>query len=174
VRALAAGVPYDEIGQTTLLEIERRWRAKELEISMYARPHVELAMLNVSARSLGEAEEPNDESDPAKAKEDAEKHARWEKLGAPLKAQMREDVLFSLMSEHERAIRVYLHGWPEQKQEQAVTPLEGMSQDAAKAIIALKDAKTFTYDAWSTSPLWTMLKADDKEAEARLRRLADG
>lgn len=139
---------------------------------MHARPHVELAMLNVSARSLGEAQEPDDETDPVKAQENAVKHARWEKVGGPLKAQMREDILFSLMPELQRSAYIYLHGWPERKQEQAVTPLTGMSQDAAKAIIALKDAKTFTYDAWSTSPLWTMLKADDKEAEARLRRLA--
>lgn len=140
---------------------------------MYARPHVELAMLNVSARSLGEAEEPDDETDPVKAQEKAEKNKRREKLGEPLKAQMREDIFFSLTPELQRAAHVYLHGWPEQKQEQAVTPLTGMSKQAAQAIIALKDAKTFTYDSWATSPLWTMLKADDKEAEARLRELAE-
>ncbi len=172
MRALAAGVAYDDIGQTTLLEIERRWRAKELEISMYARPHVELAMLNVSARSLGEAEEPDDETDPVKAQEKAEKNKRWEKVGGPLKAQMREDILFSLMPELQRSAYIYLHGWPEQKQGPVVTPLTGMSKQTAQAIIALKDAKTFTYDAWSRSPLWRMLKADDKEAEVRLRRLA--
>ncbi len=141
---------------------------------MHARPHVELAMLNVSARSLGEAQEPDDETDPVKAQEKAEKNKRWEKLGAPLKAQMREDILFSLMPELQRAAFIYLHGWPEQKQAEAVTPLEGMSQEAAQAIIALKDAKTFTYDAWSQSEIWNQLRADDKEAEARLRKLGGG
>ena len=146
---------------------------------MYARVHAELKMLDVSARSLGEAESPETETDPEKRKkqqEDAKKHKRWEELGQPIKAKMREDILFSLLPEYQQAARIYLHGWPDEKNDDKtpVTPLEGMSKSAAKAIMALVRAKTFTYGEWGNSKLWEQLKEDDGLARKRLEALADG
>lgn len=145
---------------------------------MHARPLVELKMLDVSARSLGEAEDPEPETDPEKRKkqvEEAKKHKRWEELGAPLKAELRESILFSLQPEYRQAAHVYLRGWPDKKDddETSVTPLTGMSKSAAKAIMTLIRAKTFTYGEWSRSALWEQLRADDRLARKRLEELAE-
>ena len=105
---------------------------------MYSRAHVELKMLDVSARSLGEAEEPELETDPEKRKkqkEDAEKHKRWEEIGSKLKAEMRESILFSLQPDYQKAAYIYLNGWPDQQgaDETPVALLEGMSKETARA-----------------------------------------
>ena len=178
VRALACGIPYDEIGQTRLIELERRWRAKELEVSLYARTQVELKMLDISARSLGEAEEPELETDEDKRKQqeaDAAKHRRWEEVGGGIKAKIRESLLYSVLPEHEQAMHVYLRGWPdkEERKEPEVTPLEGMSKGAAKALVGLIEAKTFTFGEWANSEFQKDMQADGKEAQARLRKLAE-
>lgn len=136
-------------------------------------------MLDVSARALGEAEEPELEPDADKrAKQEAEaaKQRRWEEVGQPIKAQMREDILFSLMPEHERAAHIYLNGWPEEKKVEQVKiePLTGMSQSAARAIMALIDAKTFSDGAWARSRLWEQLQADGQLGRKRLEALAEG
>ncbi len=127
--------------------------------------------MDTSARSLGESEDET-ETDANKLKEKQANHARWEARGAEIKAQMREELLFSFMPDHEKAMYVYLHGWPGKEKREPAKPLEGVSQSVAKRIVALLVAKRFTYGEWAKSYLWTQLRKGD--ARARLEKTAEG
>lgn len=163
MRALAAGIPYDEIGDTTLREIDRRWQAKELEVFLYVQPQLELKMMDMSARQLGEAEDET-ETDPQKLKEKQDNHARWEARGAQIKEEIREQLLFSFMPSGQKAMYVQLHGFPGRK-ETTLEPLEGITPQVARTLVKLLEAKTFTHGAWAKS----RFRAQLQEGDARKR-----
>lgn len=141
---------------------------------MQAKTQLELKMLDMSARSLGEADEET-ETDDAKLKEKREKQARWEARGAEIKEEIRESLLFSFMPDYMRAAYVTLHGWPGKgKEEAAIEPLEGVSQDVARSLLKLITAQTFSRGGWAKNRLHAQLQEDDRLARRRLEMTARG
>lgn len=131
-------------------------------------------MNNVSARSLGEAEEKRNRhsDDPNEAQKQLEDEERWEELGGPLKRKMYRDLLFRILPPHKQALYVHTYGWPDKERKREVTPLEGVSQRTAATVWRLYKALTFSRGAWARSHLWTQLNEGD--AKARLEASAKG
>jgi hypothetical protein len=132
---------------------------------MYTRPQLELKLMDMSARSLGEAEDET-ETDAQKLKEKQANHARWEARGQEIKQEIRESLTFSFLPDHMQATHVYLNGMPGESKRKAVTPLEGVSQGVARSLLKLITAQTFSRDEWAKSKLWAQLRNGD--ARARL------
>lgn len=131
-----------------------------------------MKLLDMSARSLGESED-EPETDAAKLKEKQEKHARWEARGADIKAELREQLLFSFMPEAQKAAYVYLHGVPgEEKVTETVKPLTGISPATAREIVALLQTRRLSRGPWVTSELWRQLGKDG--VKKRLEATAKG
>jgi hypothetical protein len=138
---------------------------------MQAKTQLELKMLDMSARSLGEADEET-ETDEAKLKEKREKQARWEARGAEIKEEIRESLLFSFMPDYMRAAYVTLHGWPGKGKEEAVTPLEGVSPQIARSLLTLIQKETFSRGVWAKNALWRQLEQGGRLARKRLETTA--
>lgn len=133
------------------MELDARWRAKELEVYLQARTLVELKMMDVSARALGEAEHPEapaTQEEAEKQNREREKAERFEKLGAPLKQKLRDELMFYVAPEHLQAAHIYLHGWPGSG---AVKPLQGIHPETAALIITAIDAGEL--NDWDTRAL---------------------
>jgi hypothetical protein len=148
VKALVTGIDYDDLGNATLIEIEKRFQAKQFEMYLAARPQLELMMNQVSGKSLAE-DEAKAKSGDEKAQAEAAKNKVLEERGAVLKAELRERLELQFMPDFMRARYVRQHGWP--GAEKPLAPIKGVSADIARTIHDLaKDKKLGKFTAfWS-------------------------
>ena len=163
----------EKLGQTTLREIDLAWRAKELDYYLHTRPFIEMDMLQVSSRALGEAERLEKKryaEDDSKRVQDEVDEAE----GEPKKALMFEQRLYAAMPEHLKAMHVKLYGLPGNKEQRKVKPLIGVDKALAGTIMRKIKAKTFTYGPWVNHRLHKQLGEDDRLARERLEVTAKG
>ena len=156
-RALYAGVTLEELPNTTLLDIDLRYRAKELETYAQARAMVELKLADMSAWQLGKDDEKDEEDSESKI-------AAWEVRGEEIKQTIREKLYYALGPEHVRAMM-------DLADHSEIQPLEGVSPTVARTVSALLAANTFTHGEWVESELRAQLSAGD--ARKRLEAAAE-
>lgn len=174
MRALAAGIPRDEIDDTTIEDIDKAFRALQLKTFLQAKAQLDLEMHNVSAVSLGEANDP-DEQDEKRREKLEKKRARWEAVGERIKAQMYEARLFALMPDYMQATYIAVNGLPGDDEMVSREPLSGISPRAARSILRLLEDKVFTHGDWARS--YFRLQLLENDARQRLEataRLLDG
>lgn len=142
-----AGIPYDELGDATIIQIELMYQAKLREMSFAARPHIEAMMNQVSAKSLAEALE----KDVPSGGEDDAKRAKdrlLEEKGQPLKAELRQRLNLQFADDVSRALHVRQHGWP--GAEEPLEPIKGVTSEIARTVWQLaKDGKLLKFDKYN-------------------------
>jgi hypothetical protein len=83
----------------------------------------------------------------AKGEEEKPEDKRHEEIGRPIKAQMEAQAHYRAMPQFMQAERVRLHGWPGEKK--GVTPIEGMSAQLARELIALGPTRVKSQHYWA-------------------------
>lgn len=156
-RALWAGVSLEDYPDTTLLDIDLLYRAKELDVYAHARTMIDLKLADMSARQLGKDDAKDDEA----AESDI---ADWERRGEEIKREIREKLSFAFAPEHIRAMMTLRDAPP------PVPQLAGTVPSVARTILQLLEANAFTHGPWQDSELRRQLAKDD--ARTRLEATA--
>lgn len=152
-----------DLPETTLREIDLRYRAKDLERFGHARTLIELKMSELSARQLGKEEE--ESATKEDEDKDRSKYPAWEARGEEIKEEIRKGLYYTFAPEHVRAMM-------DTSKAAQVEPLRGISPAVARTVLQLLEANTFTHGAWGSSKFREQLGEGD--ARDRLEVTAGG
>lgn len=152
---MVAGIALEDIPNTTLDEIALRYRAKQLEVYLHARPLLELHMSKQSAIALGKADDPAELSEKEKA-ERKSKEPAWEARGMEIKRLLREGLELTLMPEHLQLAYIEMHGALGESVRR-YEALPSVSPRLAAAMFGDIREQKFSRGPWMKHVLWQQL-----------------
>ena len=161
MQGLVGGIPYDELGSTTLKKTQLSYLAELHRMELAARVHVDLEMTRFSGTAVAKLERERSDKDEDDNPLDVER-------GRELTAEKRLALEFKTWAPHRQAAYVRRHGWPWETEQTRVLPYEGMDPEAAAemdALIGSGKLDTFT-DFWE--------QAGDPLIQERLKVTAKG
>jgi hypothetical protein len=144
VQGLVGGIPYNELGKTTLVKTQLSYLAALHRIELEARVHVDLKMTEVSGTELAKAERKKESKEEAslteEEKDDLAHREADETRGLELGANYRLSLDFKTWAPHRQAAYVRRYGWPGEAPVSRAAPYEGVTPEVAKGLLRLVKA----------------------------------